>query len=90
MALDAASNVHALAGGADGVDGAEETAGAIMAPDILARAARLRLDAKGSRGRNDAHNFPEAPEDHVITGPTRANGNDFRAILVPPPSLPSP
>ena len=38
IALDGQPGVHALAGDTDGVDGQEENAGAIVAPDTLARA----------------------------------------------------
>jgi len=40
VALDGLPNVWAIAGDTDGVDGAEEVAGAIVAPDTLRRAAR--------------------------------------------------
>jgi glycerate 2-kinase len=82
VALDGLSNVFALAGDTDGVDGAEETAGAIVTPDTLARAATLRIDAKALLANNDGHSFFEALGDQVITGPTRTNVNDFRAILI--------
>ncbi|MBU6457680.1 MAG: glycerate kinase [Bradyrhizobium sp.] len=75
-------NVFALAGDTDGVDGAEEIAGAIATPDTLARAAALGIDAKASLANNDGHGFFEALGDQVITGPTRTNVNDFRAILI--------
>jgi hydroxypyruvate reductase len=80
--LDGLSNVFALAGDTDGVDGAEEIAGAIITPDTLARAKLLGIDAKASLADNDGHSFFEALGDQVITGPTRTNVNDFRAILI--------
>ena len=40
--LDGLASVHALAADTDGVDGAEDDAGAIVAPDTLARAASAR------------------------------------------------
>jgi glycerate 2-kinase len=40
--LNGSPNVYALAGDTDGVDGAEEIAGAIVAPDTLARAGSRR------------------------------------------------
>jgi hydroxypyruvate reductase len=82
VTLDGLPGVFALAADTDGVDGAEEIAGAIVAPDTLARAARLRMDAKEYLANNDAHSFFEALGDQVITGPTLTNVNDFRAILV--------
>jgi glycerate 2-kinase len=80
--LDGISNVFALAGDTDGVDGSEEIAGAIVAPDTLSRALALGIDAKAMLANNDGHSFFEALGDQVITGPTRTNVNDFRAILI--------
>ena len=74
--------VYGLAADTDGVDGAEEVAGAIVAPDTLARAAALGVSAKARLADNDGHGFFEALGDQVITGPTLTNVNDFRAILV--------
>lgn len=82
VALDGAPGVYALAGDTDGIDGAEETAGAIMTPDTLARAATLGVSAKASLADNDGHGFFEAVGDTVVTGPTLTNVNDFRAILI--------
>jgi glycerate 2-kinase len=80
--LDGLPNVFALAGDTDGVDSAEEVAGAIVTPDTLARATALGIDAKASLANNDGHSFFEALGDQVITGPTRTNVNDFRAIMI--------
>jgi glycerate 2-kinase len=82
VTLDGLPGVFALAGDTDGVDGAEEVAGAIVTPDTLARAAALGIDAKDRLADNDAHGFFRALGDQVITGPTLTNVNDFRAILV--------
>jgi hydroxypyruvate reductase len=80
--LDGLPGVFALAGDTDGVDGAEEVAGAIVTPDTLARAVGLGISAKASLANNDGHGFFEALGDQVVTGPTLTNVNDFRAILV--------
>ena len=80
--LDGLPNVYALAGDTDGVDGAEEVAGAIVAPDTLSRAANLGISAKARLADNDGHGFFEALGDQVVTGPTLTNVNDFRAILI--------
>lgn len=82
--LDGANGIHGLACDTDGVDGAAEVAGAIVAPDTLARAKALGLDPGGALARNDAHNFFAALGDQVVTGPTLTNVNDFRAILIEP------
>src|SRR5271165_4435398 len=47
--VDGLAGVHALAADTDGVDGAEDAAGAIVAPDTLARAADLGINAKDFR-----------------------------------------
>lgn len=82
VAMNGANNVYAIAGDTDGIDGAVENAGAIMSPDSLARAAKLGVDAKARLADNDGHGFFEALGDHVVTGPTLTNVNDFRAILI--------
>jgi hydroxypyruvate reductase len=84
LALNGQPNVHAVAGDTDGVDGAEEIAGAFIAPDTLARARSLGVDARKSLADNDGHGFFERLGDQLITGPTRTNVNDFRAVLVLP------
>jgi len=82
VALDGLPGVFAIACDTDGVDGAEEIAGAIVAPDSLARAAALGIDARARLADNDGHGFFEALGDQVVTGPTLTNVNDFRAILI--------
>ncbi len=80
--LAGAGHVWALAADTDGIDGAEANAGAIVAPDTLARAAAAGLDPKGMLANNDGFGFFSALRDLVVTGPTRTNVNDFRVILV--------
>jgi len=80
--LDGLPNIYALAGDTDGVDGAEEIAGAIAMPDTLRRAEEKNINAKASLANNDGHGFFEALGDQVITGPTLTNVNDFRAIII--------
>jgi len=82
LGLDGLPNAWALAGDTDGVDGAEEVAGAIVTPDTLARAWSRGIRPADSLAINDGHGFFEALGDQVITGPTRTNVNDFRAILI--------
>jgi len=82
VALDGLPGVHALAGDTDGVDGAEEIAGACLAPDSLARAWALGINPRASLDNNDGHGFFQALGDSVVTGPTLTNVNDFRAILI--------
>ena len=82
IALGGRPGIHALAGDTDGVDGQEEIAGAIVAPDTLARAFKAGLRPADSLARNDGHGFFARLGDAVVTGPTFTNVNDFRAILV--------
>jgi hydroxypyruvate reductase len=82
IALDGAPDIYALAADTDGVDGQEEIAGAVLAPDTLQRAWALGMAPRDSLARNDAHRFFESLGDSVVTGPTLTNVNDFRAILV--------
>lgn len=74
--------IHALAGDTDGVDGAEEVAGAVIDPTSLARARAAGLDPIASLDNNDAHTLFQALGDQIVTGPTLTNVNDFRAVLV--------
>jgi glycerate 2-kinase len=80
--LAGAPSVHAIACDTDGIDGSEDNAGAVLLPDSLARGTRLGLDARKLLADNDAYGFFSRLEDLVVTGPTRTNVNDYRAILI--------
>jgi glycerate 2-kinase len=82
VALDGEPRVWALAADTDGIDGVEDNAGALMRPDTLRRAAAAGIDAKARLADNDSYGFFQALGDLVVTGPTRTNVNDFRAVLV--------
>ncbi len=82
LALAAEPGIYVLAADTDGIDGSEDNAGAVAAPDSLPRAAALGLDARALLEHNDAWSFFAALDDLVVTGPTFTNVNDFRAILV--------
>ncbi len=82
QALQGQGGVWALAADTDGIDGVEDNAGAIVAPDTLARAAAAGLKIDDFLGRNDAYGYFDALGDLVFTGPTHTNVNDFRALLV--------
>jgi len=86
LALNGAPGIWALAGDTDGIDGSEDNAGAIVAPDTLARAAALGLNPRARLDDNDAYGLFAALGDLVVTGPTLTNVNDFRAILIDPRS----
>ena len=80
--LDGAPDIHALACDTDGIDGSEDNAGAILDPTTLQRARNRQLDGSLLLDRNDAYRFFEAAGDLIVTGPTRTNVNDYRAILI--------
>ena len=82
QALQGQPGVWALAADTDGIDGVEDNAGALVAPDTLARAQALGLRLTEHLARNDAYGYFEALGDLVVTGPTHTNVNDFRAVLV--------
>jgi glycerate 2-kinase len=85
-ALDGAPGIHAIACDTDGVDGAAEVAGALIGPDTLTKARAAGLDASHALSANDAHSFFAGIGGQVVTGPTLTNVNDFRAILIAPPT----
>jgi len=82
VALDGAAHIHAIACDTDGIDGSEDNAGAWLADDTLARARALGIDARGRLADNDGYGFFAALGDLVVSGPTRTNVNDFRAIYI--------
>ena len=84
IALNDAPGVHAIACDTDGIDGSEDNAGAVAGDDTLARASAIGLDPAAHLADNDAYGFFAALGDLVMTGPTRTNVNDFRAILIEP------
>ena len=78
--------VYALAGDTDGIDGSEDNAGALMTPDSYARAESLGLSAADELANNNGYGYFQALDALLMTGPTRTNVNDFRAILIVPPT----
>ncbi|PKO37770.1 MAG: glycerate kinase [Betaproteobacteria bacterium HGW-Betaproteobacteria-6] len=82
LALDGAPGIHALAADTDGIDGSEDNAGAFVTPDTLARARAAGLDLRARLANNDAWTCFSELGDLLVTGPTRTNVNDFRAILI--------
>ena len=61
-------DVHAVAADTDGIDGSEENAGALLAPDSLGRARAQGLDPKRLLAVNDSYGFFSPLGDLVITG----------------------
>jgi hydroxypyruvate reductase len=81
VALGSAAGVWALAADTDGIDGTEDNAGALLAPDSLERARCRGLDPAALLATNCAWDFFAALDDLVVTGPTGTNANDLRIVL---------
>ena len=84
IAAGGSPKIWGLAADTDGVDGAEDIAGAIFKPDTLARAKAKGRNPLAMLDDNDGHGFFGLLGDSLVTGPTRTNVNDFRATLVVP------
>jgi hydroxypyruvate reductase len=70
-------DVWAIAADTDGIDGSEDNAGAVWSPALGKRpGARQALD------RHDSYGFFKDAGALIVTGPTRTNVNDYRAIIV--------
>lgn len=82
IALNGQAKVFAISGDTDGVDGMVDIAGAIINPNTLQRARSMGMEPRMFLDNNDAHHFFQRLGDSVITGPTKTNVNDFRAILI--------
>ncbi len=84
IGLNKIPGVFALACDTDGIDGSENNAGAFISPDSLDRSQTLSLNPGEKLNMNDSYGFFAPLGDLVITGPTRTNVNDFRAMLIIP------
>jgi hydroxypyruvate reductase len=82
LALDGTKGIFALAADTDGLDGDAAAAGAILRPGSLVAARSLGLDPRAMASRHDSAAMFAALGDLIVTGPTRTNVNDFRAILI--------
>jgi hydroxypyruvate reductase len=80
--LDGMPNAWGLAADTDGIDGSEPNAGALFGPDALARAAHAGKRGDKLLEANDAYGFFETTGGLIVTGPTRTNVNDYRALLL--------
>ncbi len=72
----------AIAGDSDGIDGTEDAAGALVAPDSVARARAKGLDARQFLAAHDSYSWFDQLGDLIRTGPTLTNVNDIRAVLI--------
>lgn len=82
LALDAHPAIYGLACDTDGIDGTEDNAGAIVLPDTLARARLAGIDVQARLRNHAAYSVFADLDDLVVSGPTRTNVNDFRALLI--------
>jgi hydroxypyruvate reductase len=82
ISVDGLQHVAAIACDTDGIDGSEHNAGAVLTDQSLPRARAMELNAQQLLDANDAFGFFAPLGDLVVTGPTRTNVNDYRAILV--------
>jgi hydroxypyruvate reductase len=82
VALDGYPGIHALAADTDGIDGTEDAAGAMIAPDFLSRCRAAGLDPRHALDGHHSYTLFDRLDLLIRTGPTLTNVNDFRAILV--------
>jgi glycerate 2-kinase len=73
-----APELWAIAADTDGIDGSEDNAGAVWSPPLA-----LHPGAREALQRHDSYGFFKDAGSLVLTGPTRTNVNDYRAVLVP-------
>lgn len=80
--LQGNEHIYALAADTDGIDGSEDNAGCILTPQMFEQAKAKGLDPVAYLANNDGYGFFEQLDGLIMTGPTRTNVNDFRAILI--------
>lgn len=78
--------IFALAADTDGIDGSEDNAGAFFGPQDWQRAKAQQLSPDAALDAHDSYGFFQKLTTLLVTGPTRTNINDFRAILIQPAS----
>ena len=74
--------IAALAADTDGIDGSGDNAGAYADGTTATRARKAGLDLTAYLADNKAYAVFNALGDLIMTGPSRTNVNDFRAMLV--------
>ena len=82
--LRGCEGVWALAADTDGIDGCDAVAGGWIGPDTLEKARLRGLDIVQCANSNDSARAFRTLSQEIITGPTRTNVNDLRAILILP------
>lgn len=76
--------ITGLAADTDGIDGASGGAGAFFDTTSAARLRLANLDPKAVLAGHDSGRALAEIGDLLVTGPTRTNVNDFRALLIEP------
>lgn len=84
LGIDGQHHIHALAADTDGMDGSQDNAGAFADGGSVARMQAHGADARALLQAHDAWHAFAVLGDLFITGPTRTNVNDFRAMLITP------
>lgn len=74
--------IYALSADSDGIDGSEMSAGAIYGPDTAKHAKSAHLSLHDSLRQHNSAEFFEKIGSLIVSGPTRTNVNDFRAVLL--------
>lgn len=74
--------IHAIACDTDGLDGSEDNAGAWLTPAHWEQAMAMGIDAHAHLDANDAYGYFAGLDALIVSGATRTNVNDYRAILV--------
>lgn len=82
LQLKGQEGIYALAADTDGIDGCEDNAGALLTPDTYSQALNLKINMAEMLANNDGYNFFSQLNALLVTGPTRTNVNDFRAIYI--------
>lgn len=80
--MASAEGVYGLAADTDGIDGSEANAGAWFSPALVAAAMARGVRVDKLLAANDAYGFFERTGGLILTGPTRTNVNDSRAVLL--------
>lgn len=74
--------IYALSADSDGIDGTETSAGAIYGPDTAEQAKSTHLSVLDALKKHNSAEFFEKIGSLIMSGPTRTNVNDFRAVLL--------
>lgn len=82
IALNDQADTWSIACDTDGIDGTETNAGALIGPKFLQQAQLRDLQPNEYLANNDAFTLFEQLGALIVTGPTRTNVNDFRAIYI--------